>query len=262
MGGKSTYLRQVALNVLLAQAGSFVPAASATIGLVDRIFSRVGAADDLATGQSTFMVEMHEVARILHAATNRSLLILDEVGRGTSTQDGLALAWALVEHLHGELQARTLFATHYHELTRLADVLPGVGNCSVAVQETGDQIVFLHTVVPGGADRSYGLHVAKLAGVPARVLARAASLLAELEHSASVRRAAAEAAAAAPHEEAERPGAPEQLSLLPDPADSATAEVVAELKAAAVDELTPLAALNLLHAWRRRLGAGGEQAGD
>lgn len=261
MGGKSTYLRQVALIVLLAQAGSFVPAAAATVGLVDRIFSRVGAADDLATGQSTFMVEMHEVARILHAATERSLLILDEVGRGTSTQDGLALAWALVEHLHTELRARTLFATHYHELTGLEDVLPQVGNCSVAVQETGEQIVFLHAVVPGGADRSYGLHVAKLAGVPAQVLARAAVLLSELEQTAGARQAAAEAAAAAPPR-ASRPSAPSgQLSLLPDPAEAAAADVVAELKATAVDELTPLAALNLLHKWRQRL-TGEERAGD
>lgn len=256
MGGKSTYLRQVALIVLLAQAGSFVPAKLARIGLVDRIFSRVGAADDLATGQSTFMVEMHEVARILHAATDRSLLILDEVGRGTSTQDGLALAWALVEHLHDEVRARTLFATHYHELTRLSDVLPGVANCSVAVQETGEQIVFLHTVVPGGADRSYGLHVAKLAGVPAPVLERASVLLAELEHTAAARQAAAEAAVAgAPRESAQ---APQQLRLLPDPAEQQAAAVIAELQAVAVDELTPLAALNLLNEWRQRLARGQE----
>lgn len=252
MGGKSTYLRQVALIVLLAQAGSFVPAAAASIGLVDRIFSRVGAADDLATGQSTFMVEMHEVARILHAATERSLLILDEVGRGTSTQDGLALAWALVEHLHSEVRARTLFATHYHELTGLADILPNIGNCAVAVQETGDQIVFLHTVVPGGADRSYGLHVAKLAGVPGPVLKRAAQLLSELEQTAGARVAAAAAAVAAPRS-ASRAAATGQLSLLPYPDEAAAAAVIAELKATSVDELTPIAALNLLHRWRQQL---------
>jgi len=183
MAGKSTYLRQVALIVLLAQIGSFVPAKSAHIGLVDRIFTRVGAQDDIATGQSTFMVEMTETAAILHAATPRSLVVLDEIGRGTSTYDGLAIAQATLEYLHHHPTCRpkTLFATHYHELTALADVLPRVRNAKVDVREDGDNVAFLHRVVPGGADRSYGIHVARLAGVPKAVVQRAEELLANFE---------------------------------------------------------------------------------
>ena len=183
MAGKSTYLRQVALIVLMAQIGSFVPAKSAHIGLVDRIFTRVGAQDDIATGQSTFMVEMIETAAILHAATPRSLVVLDEIGRGTSTYDGLAIAQATLEYLHHHPTCRpkTLFATHYHELTALADVLPRVRNAKVDVREDGDDVAFLHRVVPGGADRSYGIHVARLAGVPKAVVQRAEELLANFE---------------------------------------------------------------------------------
>ena len=168
MAGKSTFLRQVALIVLMAQIGSFVPADAARIGLVDRIFTRIGASDEIARGQSTFMVEMVETANILHHATNRSLLILDEIGRGTSTYDGLAIAWAVVEYIHNHpgLRAKTLFATHYHELTDLAERLPHVVNFNVAVAEQGDAVVFLHKIVPGAADRSYGVHVAQLAGLP------------------------------------------------------------------------------------------------
>ncbi|TAK75311.1 MAG: DNA mismatch repair protein MutS, partial [Dehalococcoidia bacterium] len=183
MAGKSTYLRQVALIVLLAQCGSFVPAARARVAMVDRIFSRVGAQDDIASGQSTFMVEMLETATILHNATERSLVILDEVGRGTSTWDGLAIARAVVEHLHHRPAGtpRTIFATHYHELTALARTLPRVANRSVAVREEGGEVVFLHRIVEGGADRSYGVHVAALAGLPRAVVARAREILAALE---------------------------------------------------------------------------------
>jgi DNA mismatch repair protein MutS len=181
MAGKSTYIRQVALITLLAQVGSFVPAKSARIGVADRIFARVGASDDLARGRSTFMVEMTETARILNTATNRSLVILDEIGRGTSTYDGLSLAWAVVEYLHDRVGCRTLFATHYHELTDLEESLPGVGNLNVAVEEWQGQVVFLHKIVPGAADKSYGIHVAQLAGVPREVNERAEEILKQLE---------------------------------------------------------------------------------
>ena len=185
MSGKSTYLRQVALIVLMAQIGSYVPASSAVIGLVDRIFTRIGAQDELHAGQSTFMVEMIEAANILHHATPRSLLILDEIGRGTSTYDGVSIAWAVVEYIHNhpQLRAKTLFATHYHELTQLADLLPGVRNFNVAVTEGDGRVVFLHKIIPGGADRSYGIHVAQLAGLPRPVIQRAGEIMAELEKS-------------------------------------------------------------------------------
>jgi DNA mismatch repair protein MutS len=183
MAGKSTYIRQVALLVLLAHTGSFIPAAEARIDLVDRIFTRIGASDDLARGQSTFMVEMSETANILNNATPRSLIILDEIGRGTSTFDGLSLAWAIVEHLHNQAGAKTLFATHYHELTELAARLPRLKNFNVAVREWNDQIVFLRKIVPGGTDKSYGIQVARLAGVPKPVLDRAKEILRNLEES-------------------------------------------------------------------------------
>jgi DNA mismatch repair protein MutS len=181
MAGKSTYIRQVALLTLMAQIGSFVPARSATIGVADRIFARVGASDELSRGQSTFMVEMTETARILNNATPRSLVILDEIGRGTSTYDGLALAWAVVEHLHERIGCRTLFATHYHELTDLERTLGGVRNLNVAVREWQDEVIFLHQIVPGAADKSYGIHVARLAGVPREVNQRAKEILGQLE---------------------------------------------------------------------------------
>jgi DNA mismatch repair protein MutS len=183
MAGKSTYLRQVALVVLMAQIGSFVPAAEARIGVVDRIFSRIGAVDDIATGRSTFMVEMVETAAMLHNATPRSLLIFDEIGRGTSTYDGMAIARAVVEFIHNrpDAAARTLFATHYHELTALAGFLPRVRNYNVAVADEGGRVVFLHRILPGGADRSYGIHVAQLAGLPRSVVVRAHEILEELE---------------------------------------------------------------------------------
>jgi len=187
MSGKSTFLRQVALTILLAQIGSFVPADAANVGIVDRIFTRIGAQEDLAAGQSTFMVEMTEAANILNNATPRSFIILDEIGRGTSTYDGLSIAWAVVEfiHNHPELGAKTLFATHYHELVDLADILPRVKNFNVAVAEEGDKVIFLHKIVPGGTDRSYGIHVAQLAGLPKSVIVRAQEVLSELESHAA-----------------------------------------------------------------------------
>jgi DNA mismatch repair protein MutS len=181
MAGKSTYIRQVALIVLLAQIGSFVPASSAEVGLVDRVFTRVGASDDLSRGQSTFMVEMNETANIVNNATERSLVILDEIGRGTSTFDGLSIAWSVAEFLHDKIKARTLFATHYHELTKLAEERKGVANFNVAVREWNEQIIFLRKIIPGGADKSYGIHVARLAGVPKEILDRAKDILSHLE---------------------------------------------------------------------------------
>src|SRR5262249_44085930 len=181
MAGKSTVMRQAALIALMAQAGSFVPAQRARIGLCDRIFTRVGAADNLARGQSTFMVEMTETANILHHATHRSLVILDEIGRGTSTFDGLSIAWAVAEQLHDRIGARTLFATHYHELTDLAREKPRVKNFCVAVKEARGKVLFLRKLIPGGANRSYGIEVARLAGLPREVLARAHEILANLE---------------------------------------------------------------------------------
>jgi DNA mismatch repair protein MutS len=183
MAGKSTYIRQMALLALLAHTGSFVPAAHARIDLVDRIFTRIGASDDLARGQSTFMVEMCETANILNNATPGSLVVLDEIGRGTSTFDGLSLAWSIVEHLHNQVGAKTLFATHYHELTELAGRLPRVKNFNFAVREWHDQIVFLRKIVDGGTDKSYGIQVARLAGVPKSILERAKEILRNLEES-------------------------------------------------------------------------------
>jgi DNA mismatch repair protein MutS len=182
MAGKSTYIRQVALLVVMAQVGSFIPAAKATIGLVDRIFTRIGATDDLSRGQSTFMVEMNETANILNNSTGKSLVVLDEIGRGTSTFDGLSIAWAVAEYLH-KVGAKTLFATHYHELTELAVMLPRVKNYNVAVREWHDQVIFLHKILPGGTDKSYGIQVARLAGLPKEVIARAKEVLSNLEEA-------------------------------------------------------------------------------
>ena len=243
MAGKSTYLRQVALITLMAQIGSFVPAEAARIGLVDRIFTRIGAQDDLATGQSTFMVEMVETANILHHATPRSLVILDEIGRGTSTYDGLAIARAIVEYLHNNKRcgAKTLFATHYHELVEVARILPRVRACNVAVTEEQGQVVFLRKIVPGGADKSYGIHVAQLAGIPRQVVRRAEEVLEDLERrgDAHARRRAMR--------EIVMPQAM-QLTLFtaePDP-------LVEELKTMAIDELTPLEAISRLYDIQRR----------
>lgn len=236
MAGKSTYLRQVALIVLMAQMGSFVPAASARIGLVDRIFTRIGAQDEIFAGQSTFMVEMVETANILHHATSRSLLILDEIGRGTSTYDGLSIAWAVIEHIHNhpKLRARTLFATHYHELTQLAALLPGVRNYTVAVSEAGGSVVFLHKIIAGAADRSYGIHVGQLAGLPRPVLQRAQEILHELETAARESKPGGELLA-------------KQAALFPE-----TSPLLEELKALDLDGLSPIEAVNKLWEWKKQ----------
>jgi DNA mismatch repair protein MutS len=244
MAGKSTYIRQVALLVLLAQVGSFVPADSARVGVVDRIFTRVGSADDLSAGASTFMVEMTETAAILNNATGRSLVILDEVGRGTSTWDGLSLAWAISEYLYRAVGARTLFATHYHELIDLAEEFPAVRNVNVAVQERGDDVVFLHRIVPGGTDRSYGLHVARLAGVPRAVIDRARRILADLETRSPDLRPRGEEPPAGTD-------APEPLQAVLFP--RAGAAVLDELAALDPDVVAPLDALLLIKQWRGRL---------
>jgi DNA mismatch repair protein MutS len=238
MSGKSTYLRQAALIVLMAQMGSFVPAASAKIGLVDRIFTRIGAQDEIHAGQSTFMVEMIETANILHHATPRSLLILDEIGRGTSTYDGVSIAWAVIEfiHNHPHLRAKTLFATHYHELTQLADLLPGVRNYNVAVTEADNNVVFLHKIVAGGADRSYGIHVAQLAGLPKPVIARAGEIMAELEKTSG------RAVKIDPH-------AAQQAMLFPE-----TSPLLDELKDVDMNALSPIEALNKLFEWQKKYG--------
>ena len=255
MGGKSTYLRQTALIVLLAQCGCFVPAERARIGMVDRIFSRVGAQDDLAAGQSTFLVEMLETATILHNASERSLVVLDEIGRGTSTYDGLAIAQAVVEHLHHRPGGtpRTLFATHYRELVALARTLPRVENRSLAVAEEGGEVVFLHRVVAGGADRSYGVHVAALAGLPRAVVARARELLSELESRALP--AAGLSADGAAVDGAAVEGAAAEGAQLPLAGAAPAAEVdglLAELAELDPDGLAPLEALQRLYELRRR----------
>ena len=236
MSGKSTYLRQVALIVLMTQMGSFVPAAQARIGIVDRIFTRIGAQDEIHSGQSTFMVEMVETANILHNATVRSLLILDEIGRGTSTYDGVSIAWAVVEYLHNhpKLRSKTLFATHYHELTQLADILPGVENMNVAVSEADGRVVFLHKIVPGGADKSYGIHVGQLAGLPSPVVQRAGEILQQLEASAG---------------KAVKidPDAPKQLALFPK-----TNPLLQELQKLDLNVITPIEAITKLYEWRKK----------
>ena len=247
MGGKSTYLRQTALMPLLAQIGSFVPARDAKLPLVDRIFARVGASDNIARGHSTFMVEMQETANILHTATSRSLVVLDEIGRGTSTFDGLSIAWAVAEYLASPTRTarpKTLFATHYHELTDLADAQPGVVNAHVAAREWKDDIIFLRKIVPGRADRSYGIQVARLAGLPPAVIARAKEILSGLEH-----------------DELSRGGRPDALRAAPRPARASSAlfasgdrrgrsralhEIISRLRALDLDHTTPRQALDAL----------------
>jgi DNA mismatch repair protein MutS len=237
MGGKSTLLRQVGLIQLLAQVGAFVPADRARVSICDRIFTRVGASDNLVRGQSTFMVEASECATILNGGTRRSLVLMDEVGRGTATWDGVSLAWAITEHLHGQVGAKTIFATHYHELTQLADLLPGVVNFSVAAREHDDRIVFLHQLVPGKADRSYGIEVARLAGMPAPVLTRAREILRTLEGSRTAESRAIE-----------------HLDASPPPADAATVTGVADrIRALDLDRVAPIDALVLLGELRREL---------
>ena len=231
-------MRQVALMVLMAQIGSFVPAKAARLGIVDRVFTRIGASDDLSAGQSTFMVEMTEVSDILHAATDKSLLILDEIGRGTSTFDGMSIARAVLEYCADpkRLGAKTLFATHYHELTAMEGTLPGVKNYNIAVRARGEEIVFLRKIVPGGADRSYGIEVAKLAGLPDAVVSRARKILRQLEEESG-----RPAAASAPRED--------QVSF----AAVAESQVIDRLRRTQVDSLTPLEALQLLYELKKKL---------
>jgi DNA mismatch repair protein MutS len=240
MAGKSTYLRQAALIVLMAQIGSYVPADEARIGLVDRIFTRIGAQDEISAGQSTFMVEMVETANILNHATSRSLLVLDEIGRGTSTYDGISIAWAVVEHIHNHprLRCKTLFATHYHELTQLADLLPRIRNYNVAVAEERGRVVFLRRIAPGGADRSYGIHVAQLAGLPKPVIHRAQEILEELE------------------QEARAPGSTKQtIEVRQLPLFSASNPVVDELQRMDVSSMTPLDAISKLYELQKKAGS-------
>ena len=236
MSGKSTYIRQVALLVLMAQTGSFIPAQDARIGLVDRIFTRVGASDELVRGQSTFMVEMTETANIINNATDKSLVILDEVGRGTSTYDGLSLAWAITEHIANKLECRTLFATHYHELTELAELFANVKNCNVAVREWMEEVVFLHKILPGGTDKSYGIHVAKLAGLPNTILERSKEILEELE-STFQKEAAGE------HLARHKTKEPDIDTLFVQKHKS----VLEKLASTDVNNLTPIEAINLLN---------------
>ncbi len=254
MAGKSTYMRQTALIVLMAQMGSFVPADSADIGITDRVFTRVGASDDLASGQSTFMVEMTEVANILRNATKNSLIILDEIGRGTSTFDGLSIAWAVVEHISDPdlLGAKTLFATHYHELTELEGKLDNVNNYCIAVKEKGDDIVFLRKIIKGGADKSYGIQVAKLAGVPEPVISRAKEIVQQLVDSDISTKAKAIDTGAAPVPQRNSAGRTaeeetrfQQLSLFDQQTEEH--EVVKELKKLDVSTLTPIEAMNTLY---------------
>jgi len=244
MAGKSTYIRQVAIITLMAQIGCFVPASDATIGLVDRIFTRVGLQDDLATGQSTFMVEMVETAAILNQATPRSLVILDEIGRGTSTYDGLSIARSVIEHIHNDprLGCKTLFATHYHELTQLATSLPGVRNCSVAVTEEGNSVVFLHKIVPGGADKSYGVHVAQMAGLPQGVVNRAWEVLADLEAQSQQKNGRQVKAKVEPAQ---------QMALFND--DGNLQKLLKELD---IPNLTPIEAINKLYELQKEAQEG------
>ena len=242
MGGKSTYLRQAALIVILAQMGSFVPARTARLGLVDRVFTRIGASDNLARGRSTFMVEMTETAAILHTATARSLILLDEIGRGTATYDGLAIAWAAVEYLHAHTRGKTLFATHYFELTELANLLPGVKNYHVSVKEAGGGIVFLRKVEPGAADRSYGIEVAKLAGLPNAVIERAREVLAE--HESAERQLTGQLAS-----DETRPARLAQLEIF----TPISQPVLEKLREVDLNRLTPLEALNLLAELKKQI---------
>jgi len=242
MSGKSTYIRQAALLVLMAQTGSFIPAKEATIGLVDRIFTRVGASDELVRGQSTFMVEMTETANIVNNATEKSLVVLDEVGRGTSTYDGLSLAWAITEHIATNIKCRTLFATHYHELLELAELFTNIKNCNVAVREWMDEVVFLHKILPGGTDKSYGIHVAKLAGLPKSILDRSKEVLAELE-------ATFHKEASGKHLSKHKTKEPDYDGLFVQKHKS----VLDRLGSADIDNLTPIEAINMLNQIKEQL---------
>lgn len=240
MGGKSTYLRQAALISILAQMGSFVPASQARLPIFDRIFTRIGASDNIVRGRSTFLVEMSEVAAILNMATRDSLVLLDEVGRGTATFDGLSIAWAVVEALHGGARPRTLFATHYHELTELEQLLPGVKNVHVSVHEAGSEIIFLRRVEPGSADKSYGIEVARLAGLPNEVIVRAREILRRHERSEDKLTAELSPGTAPP--------TAQQTSFT-----AIDESVVEAVRSANLDQMTPIEALKLLDALQRQL---------
>jgi len=243
MSGKSALLRQAALITLLAQIGSFVPAAGASVGIVDKIFTRVGASDNISSGESTFMVEMNETASILHNLSDRSLLLLDEIGRGTATYDGISIAWAIAEflHEHPSVRAKTLFATHYHELNEMAATLPRIRNFHVAVKETGQQVLFLRKLVPGGSEHSFGIHVAKLAGIPVKVVQRAGEILKQLEDSRG--RSGAKV------------GKDENVQLsffqLDDPV---LEQIREEIRSTDLDHLTPVQALNKLNEIKKLIG--------
>ena len=240
MAGKSTYMRQVALIVIMAQMGSFVPAKEARIGVVDRVFTRIGAADDLASGQSTFMVEMVETANILHNATDRSLIILDEVGRGTSTFDGMSIAWAVIEYIHDKKPgAKTLFATHYYQLTELASKMTRIKNYHIPVKEEGDELVFVRKVVPGSVDKSYGIQVANLAGLPHEVITRAKEILAEVEKTGGKIK------------EIPRKKRYTQLVLFQNVYQEHP--VIKELKKLDINNITPIEALNLLYRFKMQV---------
>ena len=243
MSGKSTYIRQSALLVIMAQMGSFIPAKEATIGLVDRIFTRVGASDELTRGQSTFMVEMTETANIINNATEKSLVVLDEVGRGTSTYDGLSLAWAITEYIANTIKCRTLFATHYHELTELAELLTNVRNCNVAVREWMDNVVFLHKIVPGGTDKSYGIHVAKLAGLPKDIIERSKEILDDLENTFAKE-------ASGENLSKNRTVSEDEQKLLFVQKNKTVLDRLAELD---INNLTPLEAINMLHEVKKQI---------
>jgi DNA mismatch repair protein MutS len=251
MAGKSTYMRQVALVVLMAQVGSFIPAIEAKVGIVDRIFTRIGASDIITKGQSTFMVEMIETANILNNATDKSLILLDEVGRGTSTFDGISIAWAVVEYIAKELKARTLFATHYHELTELSIILEGIKNLNVAVKEWGDEIIFLRRIEEGGADKSYGIQVARLAGLPGETITRAKEILSNLEKS-ELNELGAPKLAYKSDDESSRSPRPGQLDLFTTQADP----VMKELLGLDVLSMTPIEALNKLFEMKKKLSDG------
>ncbi len=262
MAGKSTFMRQIALTVIMAQMGSFVPAAYASLGLVDRIFTRVGARDDLVLGQSTFMVEMSELAHILKTATSKSLILLDEIGRGTSTFDGLSIAWAVTEFIHNRIGAKTIFATHYHQITQLG-CTPGVVNFNMAVQEQGSEIIFLRRVVPGATDRSYGIQVARLAGVPDQVIRRAEEVLIEIEQQAAI-----EVRAGQKKERLARSSRYTQLIFFDQPAAGGglaqppAHPLIEEIRHLELDRLTPLQALNFLSQLKARLGSSADDKED
>jgi len=249
MAGKSTYIRQVAILVILAQMGSYVPAESAQIGIVDKIFTRIGAHDEISKGQSTFMVEMSETAGILNNLSKRSLVILDEIGRGTSTYDGLSLAWAVAEYLI-EKKARTLFATHFHELTVLEAKNNGVKNYNVDIKEWNDEVIFLHKIVPGGTDDSYGIYVAKLSGIPQKVVDRASSILAQLESKSDANSRACAAAQLDTQLSLFVPGSSQEKTIFN--------EVVKQLNDIDADSLTPIDALNIIHVWKEKFGVSNE----